>query len=146
MGAPINHQKIAEALIKSGDLHRDDCNCGLEYEHDDAQDLQELIDIGLDVIEVFGEAGLRALINRAEVRCVDIETKLRAKQAKAEEEKAMNEAIISEYDQIALLNIIGAIGGDMDAYDLATALVRRKVYSVAEMMRLSSVQLRHLLS
>lgn len=146
MRTPINHQKIAEALIKSGDLHRDDCNCGLEYEHDDAQDLQELIDISLDVIEVFGEAGLRALINRAEVRAGEIEVQVRAKQAKAEEEKVMSEAIISEYDQIALLNIIGAIGGDMDAYDLATALVRRKVYSVAEMMQLSSVQLRHLLS
>lgn len=145
MGAPINHQKIAEAIIKSGDLHRDDCECGLEYQHDDAQELQDLIDISLDVIEVFGAAGLRALINKAEVRYVDIE-KLRAKQAKAEEEKAMSEAIISEYDQIALLNIVGNVGGDMDAYDLATALVRRKVYSVAEMMQLSSVQLRHLLS
>ncbi|MCS4061711.1 hypothetical protein [Pseudomonas putida] len=145
-GNSINHQKIAEALIKSGDLYRDDCDCGLEYQHDDAQELQDLIDISLDVIDIFGAAGLRALINKAEVRVGEIEAQVRAKQAKAEEEKAMSEAIISEYDQIALLNIIGSIGGDMDAYDLAMALVRRKVYSVAEMMQLSRVQLRHLLS
>ncbi|MNP59600.1 hypothetical protein D3C76_1546060 [compost metagenome] len=108
--------------------------------------MQDLIDISLDVIDIFGAAGLRALINKAEVRVGEIEAQVRAKQAKAEEEKAMSEAIISEYDQIALLNIIGSIGGDMDAYDLAMALVRRKVYSVAEMMQLSRVQLRHLLS
>jgi len=55
----INHQAIAEAIIKSGDLHRDDCGCGLSYEHDGEQELQELIGITLDVIAIFGAAGLR---------------------------------------------------------------------------------------
>ncbi len=142
----VNHQTIADALIKSGDLHRDDCGCGLSYEHDEAQELQELIGITLDVIEVFGEAGLRALSNRAERRADELDIKVRAKQAKAEAEKALSEAQLSEYDQLALMSAVGSIGGDMDAYDLATTLVRRKVYSVAEIMRLSSVQLRHLLS
>lgn len=142
----INHQEIAEALIKSGDLHRDDCGCGLSYEHDEAQELQELIDITLDVIEVFGEAGLRALSNRAERRADELDIEVRAKLAKAEAEQALGEAQLSEYDQLALMGAVGSIGGDMDAYDLAKTLVRRKVYSVAEIMRLSSVQLRHLLS
>ena len=142
----INHQAIAEALIKSGDLHREDCGCGLEYAHDEAQELQELIDISLDVIEVFGEAGLRALSNRAERRADELDIEVRAKQAKAEAEKALGETQLSEYDQLALMGAVGSIGGDMDAYDLAKTLVRRKVYTVAEIMRLSSVQLRHLLS
>lgn len=142
----VNYQAIADALIKSGDLHRKDCGCGLSYEHDEAQELQELIDITLDVIEVFGEAGLRALSNRAERRADELDIEVRAKQAKAEAEKALGEAQLSEYDQLALMSAVGSIGGDMDAYDLAKTLVRRKVYSVAEIMRLSSVQLRHLLS
>lgn len=142
----VNHQAIADALIKSGDLHREDCGCGLSYEHDEAQELQELIDITLDVIEVFGEAGLRALSNRAERRADELDIEVRAKQAKAEAEKALGEAQLSEYDQLALMSAVGSIGGDIDAYDLAKTLVRRKVYSVAEIMRLSSVQLRHLLS
>ena len=142
----INHQAIAEAIIKSGDLHREDCGCGLSYEHDDAQELQELIDISLDVIEVFGEAGLRALSNRAERRADELDIEVRAKLAKAEAEKALGEGQLSEYEQLALMGAVGSIGGDMDAYDLAKTLVRRKVYSVAEIMRLSSVQLRHLLS
>lgn len=144
----VNHQAIADALIKSGDLHREDCGCGLSYEHHDAQELQEVIDIALDIIEVFGEAGLRALVNQAERRADELDLKVRAAaaQAKAEAEKALGEAQLSEYDQLALMGAVGSIGGDMDAYDLAKTLVRRKVYSVAEIMRLSSVQLRHLLS
>jgi hypothetical protein len=142
----VNHQAIADALIKSGDLHREDCGCGLSYEHDEAQELQEVIDIALDVIEIYGEAGLRALANRAERRADELDVEVRAKLAKAEAEKALGEVILSEFDQIALMNIVGIIGGDMDAYDLATTLVRRKVYSAAEMMRLSGAQLRHLLS
>lgn len=144
----VNHQAIADALIKSGDLHREDCGCGLAYEHDEAQELQELIDIALDVIEVYGEAGLRALVNQGERRADELDLKVRAAaaQAKAEAEKALGEAQLSEYDQLALMSAVGSIGGDIDAYDLAKTLVRRKVYSVAEIMRLSSVQLRHLLS
>ncbi|MFK3941920.1 hypothetical protein ACI2KC_09565 [Pseudomonas monteilii] len=142
----VNHQAIADALIKSGDLHRDDCGCGLSYEHDEAQELQELIDIALDVIEVFGEVGLRALSNRAERRADELDIEVRAKLAKAEAEKALREAQLSEYDQLALMGAVGSVGGDMDAYDLAKALVSRKVYTVPEIMRLSREQLRHLLS
>ena len=142
----INHQAIAEAIIKNGDLHREDCWCGLEYAHDEARELQELIDISLDVIEVFGEAGLRALSNRAERRADELDIEVRAKLARAEAEKALSEAQLSEYDQRALMSAVGSIGGDMEAYDLAKALVRRKVYTVAEIMRLSREQLRHLLS
>lgn len=142
----VNHQAIADALIKSGDLHREDCGCGLSYEHDDAQELQELIDITLDVIEVFGEAGLRALSNRAERRADELDIEVRAKLAKAEAEKAMTEPQLSEYDQLALMSAVGSVGGDLDAYDMAKALVARKIYTVPEIMRLSREQLRHLLS
>ncbi|MFI8376146.1 hypothetical protein ACIGCH_18975 [Pseudomonas helleri] len=142
----INHQAIAEAIIKSGDLHREDCGCGLSYEHDDAQELQELIDISLDVIEVFGEAGLRALSNRAERRADELDIEVRAKLAKAEAEKARGEAQLSEYDQLGLMSAVGSVGGDLDAYDMAKTLVARKIYTVPEIMRLSREQLRHLLS
>ncbi|MBJ2240574.1 hypothetical protein [Pseudomonas sp. MF6768] len=142
----INHQAIAEALIKSGDLHREDCGCGLEYAHDEAQELQELIDISLDVIEVFGEAGLRALSNRAERRADELDIEVRAKLAKAEAEKARGEAQLSEYDQLGLMSAVGSVGGDLDAYDMAKTLVARKIYTVPEIMRLSREQLRHLLS
>lgn len=142
----VNHQAIADALIKSGDLHREDCGCGLAYEHDEAQELHELIGITLDVIEVYGEAGLRALSNRAERRADELDIEVRAKQAKAEAEKALGEAQLSEYDQLALMSAVGSVGGDLDAYDMAKALVARKIYTVPEIMRLSREQLRHLLS
>ena len=154
----INHQAIAEAIIKSGDLHRDDCGCGLEYHHDEAQELQELIGISLDVIAIFGAAGLRELALHAN-ELAD-EEEFRAAYEAAEKERLANElelkvradtqakaeAQLSEHDQLALMSAVGSIGGDVDAYDLAKTLVRRKVYTVAEIMRLSSVQLRHLLS
>lgn len=142
----VNHQAIADALIKSGDLHREDCGCGLSYEHDDAEELQEVIDIALDVIEIYGEAGLRALANRAERRADELDIEVRAKQAKAEAEKALGGAQLSEYDQLALMSAVGSVGGDLDAYDMAKALVARKIYTVPEIMRLSREQLRHLLS
>lgn len=144
----VNHQAIADALIKSGDLHREDCGCGLSYEHDEAQELQEVIDIALDVIEVYGEAGLRALVNQGERRADELDLKVRAAaaQAKAEAEKALGVAQMSEYDQLALMSAVGSVGGDLDAYDMAKALVARKVYTVPEIMRLSREQLRHLLS
>ena len=142
----VNHQAIADALIKSGDLHREDCGCGLSYEHDEVQELQELIDITLDVIEVFGEAGLRALSNRAERRADELDIEVRAKLAKAEAEKARGEAQLSEYDQLGLMSAVGSVGGDLDAYDMAKTLVARKIYTVPEIMRLSREQLRHLLS
>lgn len=161
----VNHQAIADALIKSGDLDRNDCACGLEYKHDRESELLGLINLALNTIAIFGAAGLRDLAIHAneladeeefraayevaekERRAAELDLKVRADaQAKAEAEKALGEAQLSEYDQLALMGAVGSIGGDMDAYDLAKTLVRRKVYSVAEIMRLSSVQLRHLLS
>lgn len=159
----VNHQAIADALIKSGDLDRGDCGCGLEYKHDRESELLGLIDLALNTIAIFGAAGLRdlaihaneladeeefrAAYELAEKEKLADDLKVRADtQAKAEAEKASGEAQLSEYDQLALMGAVGSIGGDMDAYDLAKTLVRRKVYSVAEIMRLSSVQLRHLLS
>lgn len=142
----INHHAIAEALIKSGDLHREDCGCGLSYEHDEAQELQELIGITLDVIAIFGAAGLRELALHANELADEEEFRAAAAQAKAEAEKAVSEAQLSEYDQLALMSAVGSVGGDLDAYDMAKALVARKIYTVPEIMRLSREQLRHLLS
>ncbi len=48
--------QIANALIKSGDLDKE-CDCGLEYEYDDAIDVEDLIDIAIDSIGTYGEAG-----------------------------------------------------------------------------------------
>ena len=164
-GTSIDPRKIAEALLKSGDLYNDDCACGLEYMHDKESELNELIGLALDAIAIFGAAGLRDLAIHAneladeeEFRAAyeaaekerladELELKVRADaQAKAEAEKTLSGAQLSEFDQLALMSAVGSIGGDMEAYDLAKALVRRKVYTVAEIMRLSSVQLRHLLS
>ena len=142
----VNHQAIADALIKSGDLHREDCGYGLSYEHDEAQELQELIGITLDVIAIFGAAGLRELALHANELADEEEFRAAVAQAKAEAEKALGEAQLSEYDQLALMGAVGSVGGDMDVYDLAKALVSRKVYTVPEIMRLSREQLRHLLS
>jgi hypothetical protein len=57
----------------------------------------------LDVIEVFGEAALRALVNRAERRADELDIPFRAKLAKEAEEKILAEAKLTEFDQIALL-------------------------------------------
>lgn len=164
----VNHQAIADALIKSGDLHRQDCECGLSYEHGEAQELQEVIDIALDVIEVFGEAGLRALSNRAERRADELDIEVRAKLAKAEAAKisqlaenmaaARNDieraerarvtsgAGLSDYDQVCLMNAVSSIGGDFAEFDFVRAMVLRGVFTVPEIMKFSREQLRHLLS
>ncbi|MBT0622506.1 hypothetical protein KIH32_01200 [Pseudomonas fluorescens] len=141
----INHKQIARALMKSGDLHKDDCACGLEYENDQAQELDELIDLALDVIEVFGEAGLRALVNRAEGRADGLDIQFRAKLAEEAEAKILAQAKLSEFDQIALLSVVGRIGGDMGAYDLASGLLLRGAYTAGELCRLPKAQLRELL-
>lgn len=154
----INHQAIAEAIIKSGDLHREDCGCGLEYQHDRESELNELIGLALDTIAIFGAAGLRDLALHAN-ELAD-EEDFRAAYEAAEKERLANElelkvradtqakaeAQLSEYDQLALMSAVGSVGGDLDAYDLAKALVSRRIYTVPEIMRLSREQLRHLLS
>lgn len=131
--------------MKCGDLHKNGCACGLEYEHDQAQELEELIDLTLDVIEVFGEVGLRALANQAEKRADELDIKVRAKLAKEAEAKKMAQAKLTEFDQIALLSAVGRIGGDMDAYDLASGLLLSGAYTASELCRLSKAQLRELL-
>ena len=57
----IDHQSIADALIKSGDLHRDDCGCGLSYQHDSEADFIEIAETIFELIAPFGIAGLRDL-------------------------------------------------------------------------------------
>ncbi|EPL16047.1 hypothetical protein CF161_01010 [Pseudomonas sp. CF161] len=74
-----------------------------------------MTDLTLDVIEVFGEAGLRALVNQAEKRADELDIKVRAKLAKEAEAKIMAQAKLTEFDQIVLLSAVGRIGGDMDA-------------------------------
>jgi hypothetical protein len=145
-GISIDPRKIAEALLKSGDLFNDDCACGLEYMHDKESELNELIGLALDTIASFGAAGLRDLAIHANELADEEEFRAAAAQAKAEAEKAVSEAQLSEYDQLALMSAVGSVGGDLDAYDMAKALVARKIYTVPEIMRLSREQLRHLLS
>ena len=157
-GTSIDPRKIAEALLKSGDLYNDDCACGLEYMHDKESELNELIGLALDAIAIFGAAGLRDLAIHAN-ELAD-EEEFRAAYEAAEKERlaselelkvradaqAKAEAQLSEYDQLALMSAVGSVGGDLDAYDLAKALVSRRIYTVPEIMRLSREQLRHLLS
>ena len=157
-GTSIDPRKIAEALLKSGDLYNDDCACGLEYMHDKESELNELIGLALDAIAIFGAAGLRDLAIHAN-ELAD-EEEFRAAYEAAEKERLANElelkvradaqakaeAQLSEYDQLALMSAVGSVGGDLDAYDLAKALVSRRIYTVPEIMRLSREQLRHLLS
>lgn len=88
--------------MKNGDLHKDGYACGLEYEHGYAQKLEGLIDLTLDVIEVFGEAGLRALINRAERHADELDLFVRAKLATDGEEKMLAQAKLSEFDKKSL--------------------------------------------
>lgn len=97
------------------------------------------------MIEVFGEAGLRALINRAERHADELDLFVRAKLATDGEEKMLGQARLSEFDQIALLSVVGRIGGDMDAYDLASGLLLRGAYTASELCRLPKAQLRELL-
>lgn len=117
----VNHQAIADALIKSGDLDRDDCACGLEYKHDRESELLGLIDLALNAIAIFGAAGLRDLAIHAneladeeefraayevaekERRAAELDLKVRADaQAKAE---AAERARLAE-DMVAARNEI----------------------------------------
>lgn len=97
------------------------------------------------MIEVFGEAGLRALINRAERHADELDLFVRAKLATDGEEKMLAQAKLSEFDKVALPSAVGRIGGDMDSYDLASGLLLSGAYTASELCRLSKAQLRELL-
>lgn len=141
----INVDQIARALIKSGDLDKE-CDCGLGYEHDDAVDVEDLIDIAIDSIGTYGEAGLRALINRATIEVEKINSEVRATQATEREERQMIQARLTDFDQIALLSAVGRIGGDMHEYDAAALLLLTGAYTASELCRLPSATLRELLA
>lgn len=141
----INVDQIARALIKSGDLDKE-YDCGLEYEHDDAVDVEDLIDIAIDSIGTYGEAGLRALINRATVEVEKISSEVRATQATESQERQMMQARLTDFDQIALLSAVGRIGGDMHEYDAAAVLLLTGAYTASELCRLPSATLRELLA
>ena len=140
--ALIDQQAIAEELIKFGDLYKDGCGRNLDLIHNNEQELHDLIGNALDVVEVFGEAGLRALSNRALVRADEVQAKL----AEEDAENSAREIALSEYDTQALISAVGSVDGDADAYELAKTLVRRGIYTSDEMMRLSNAHLMHLLS
>ena len=140
--ALIDQQAIAEELIKFGDLYKDGCGRDLDLIHNNEQELHDLIGNALDVVEVFGEAGLRALSNRALVRADEVQAKL----AEEDAGNSAREIALSEYDTQALISAVGSVDGDADAYELAKTLVRRGIYTSDEMMRLSNAHLMHLLS
>lgn len=142
--ALIDQQSIAEELIKFGDLYKDSCGRDLDLIHSNEQELHDLIGNALDVVEVFGKAGLRALSNRALVRADEVQ--VQAKLAEENTENSAREIALSEYDTQALISAVGSVDGDADAYELAKTLVRRGIYTSDEMMRLSNAQLMHLLS
>ena len=142
--ALIDQQAIAEELIKFGDLYKDGCGRDLDLIHNNEQELHDLIGNALDVVEVFGEAGLRALSNRALVRADEVQ--VQAKLAEEDAENSAREIALSEYDTQALISAVGSVDGDADAYELAKIMVQRGIYTSDEMMRLSNAQLMHLLS
>lgn len=141
----INVDQIARALIKSGDLDKE-CDCGLEYEHDDAIDVEDLIGIAIDSIGIYGEAGLRALISRANNEIGKLNLKVRATQAKEPEENKNTSVRYTDYDQVDLLCAVGSIGGDMHDYDAATLLMLTGAYTASELCRLPPATLRELLA
>lgn len=141
----INIDEIAKALIESGDLDKD-CDCGLEYEHDDAVDVEGLIDIAIEAIGTYGAAGLRVLIYRANIEVDRLDSKVRATQARKFEEIQTNNVRHTAYDQSDLLCAVGSIGGDMHDYDAATLLVLTGAYTASELSRLPSATLRKLLA
>lgn len=64
----IDTTLIAEKLIASGDLNSRSCCCGEGHGDGDISDVDNIIELVIDTIENFGEAGLRALSDRAKAR------------------------------------------------------------------------------
>lgn len=132
----IDRQNLAAKIISSGDLYRDDCDCGLEYKHDSKSDLIELIETALEVIAPFGAAGLRDLAIYANELAEEKEF-IAAYGQDAEE--------LSEFDKIALMAAVNRIGGDQQAYNRAADLVSSGLYTVLGICYLSTDKLRTLL-
>jgi hypothetical protein len=126
----IDYNRIASTLLASGDLHKDDCACGMEHGHDCAPKLEEVVQIALDAIAPFGAAGLRDLAyyatdlaNEEEFRQATIEEQ---KKRRAEQEK------FSEFDKLALLIAVGRVDGDILSYHRAADLVSFERYTSRE--------------
>ncbi|WP_104961347.1 hypothetical protein [Pseudomonas sp. XWY-1] len=132
----IDRQNLAAKIIASGDLYRDDCACGLEYNHDSKSDLIELIETALEVIAPFGAAGLRDLAIYANELAEEKE--FIAAYGQDEEE-------LSEFDKMALKIAVNRIGGDQQVYNKATDLIYAGLYTVNSICRLSTDNLRTLL-
>lgn len=61
------------------------------YIYNNELELHDLTGIALDIVEVFGKAGLRALSNRALERADDVQIQVQAKLAEADAENAARE-------------------------------------------------------
>lgn len=132
----IDRQDLAAKIIASGDLYRDDCDCGVEYKHDSKSDLDELVETILEVIAPFGAAGLRYLASCANE--IAEEQEFIAAYGQASEE-------LTEFDKIALMAAVNLIGGDQQAYNRAVDLVSVGLYTVKEICYLNTDKLRTLL-
>lgn len=139
----IDRQAIADALIKSGDLHRVNCACGLSYQHDSEADFIEVAETIFESIAPFGTAGLRDLAIYAN-QLAD-EQDFRAAYEQSEKERRAEQADFSEFDQLALLIAVGRVDGDMTAYHRAADLVSAKRYTAREVSLLSTEMLAKLL-
>lgn len=133
----IDRQDLAAKIISSGDLYRDDCDCGVEYKHDSKADLDELVETILEVIAPFGAAGLRYLASNANELAEEKE--FIAAYGQEEDE-------LSEFDKIALMAAVNLIGGDQQAYNRAADLVSVGLYTVKEICYLNTDKLRTLLA
>ena len=135
LSGAINVDKIAGALIASGDLHKDDCVCGLKDEHDQAPKLEDLIVIALDAIAPFGAAGLRDLAYHATDFANEEEFRLAYNQA--EKERRAEQEKFSDFDKLALLMAVRRVDGDMESYHRAADLVSLERYTAREICLLS---------
>jgi len=135
----VDRQNLAAKIIESGDLYRDDCDCGLEYKHDSKAELDELVETILDVIAPFGAAGLRDLAFHATELAEEKEF------ISAYEQASKAEDWLSEFDKIALMAAVNRIGGDQKTYNRAVDLVAAGLYTVLGICYLSADRLKTLL-
>lgn len=145
MSGVINVDKIASALIASGDLHKQDCACGLEHEHehDQAPKVEDLIGLALDAIAPFGVAGLRDLAYYATE--LANEEEFRQASIQYEEERRAEQEKFSDFDKLALLMAVRRVDGDMVSYHRAADLVSMERYTAREICLLSIETLSKLL-
>lgn len=139
VGLNINYEKIAEALLASGDLFNDSVRPGIPYNPDLDEDLTDSISICMTDIATFGAAGLREM----SAACLELADELEFIEAvESESIKVRLQEQQQSLQGLLLALCVKSIGGDSRKLEVASNLVDSGVYTAEQLYLMTQQDLR----